>query len=111
MTSRHVKGEALSEEVREWYRRAERDLAKARDDLERGWYPEGCFYAQQACEKILKAYPRTVGVVVRSHRIEALLLAKGQGLQVDDLLENRGLLEELSEQYLAPRYPNFRGGR
>jgi HEPN domain-containing protein len=38
-----------------------------------------------------------------------LLLAREQGLDVEDLLKDRGVLEELSDQYLAPRYPNFRG--
>lgn len=110
MAGRREKREALSEQVADWYKRARHDLEKARDDLERGWHPDACFYAQQACEKILKAYLRSKGVVVRTHRIEELLLLAGnQGLDVDDLLKDGDVLEELSDQYLTPRYPNFRG--
>lgn len=44
------------------------------------------FLRPQACEKILKAYFRSKGIIVRTHRIEEwLLLAKDQGLSVDDL--------------------------
>jgi len=101
---------ALLEQVREWYKRAKHDLDKAKDDLDRGWYPNSCFYAQQACEKILKAYLRARGVIAKGHRIEdLLLLAKHQGLDVNDLLKDRHGIEELSDQYLAPRYPNFKG--
>jgi len=110
MASPYERKAALSEQVREWYKRARHDLDKARDDLERGWYPDSCFYAQQACEKVLKAYLRSRGVVVRGHRLEELLmLAEGQGLDVKDLLRDRRGLGELSDQYVAPRYPNFKG--
>jgi len=110
MAVRREKKKALSEQVTDWYERARRDMEKARDDLERGWYPEACFYAQQACEKILKAYLRSKGVIVRAHRREdLLLLTKDQGLEVEDLLRDRSDLEDLSDQYLAPRYPNFKG--
>jgi len=110
MAGRREKREALSEQIADWYKRARHDLEKARDDLERGWYPDSCFYAQQAREKILKAYLRSKGVIVRTHRDEELLLlARDQGLNVDDLLKDADVLEELSDQYLAPCYPNFRG--
>lgn len=86
------------------------DLDKARDDLERGGHSDSCFYARQACEKILKAYLRSKRVIVRTHRIEELLLlARDQDLNVEDLLKDRGGLKELSDQYVVPRYPNFRG--
>ncbi|MEM3027852.1 MAG: HEPN domain-containing protein [Candidatus Bathyarchaeia archaeon] len=39
MVRRPGKMEALSEQVEDWYKRARHDLDKARDDLERGWYP------------------------------------------------------------------------
>jgi len=110
MAGHRQKVEALSEQVADWYERARRDLDKGKDDLERGWYPEACFYAQQACEKILKAYLRSKGVIARTHRIEGLLLlASDRGLDAADLLEDKAGLEELSDQYLAPRYPNFKG--
>jgi hypothetical protein len=37
------------------------------------------------------------------------LLARDQDLNVEDLLKDRGGLKELSDQYVVPRYPNFRG--
>jgi len=46
MAGRRGKREALSEQVVDWYKRARHDLDKAMSDLERGWYPDSCFYAQ-----------------------------------------------------------------
>ena len=37
------------------------------------------------------------------------MLARDQDLNVEDLLKDRGGLKELSDQYVVPRYPNFRG--
>lgn len=108
--TRKKKREGLLRQVKEWYKMAKHDIEKAEDDLKRGWYSDSCFYSRQACEKILKAFLRSRGVIVKGHRIEELLLiSKEYGLEVADLMGEKEQLEELSDQYLAPRYPNFRG--
>ncbi len=103
------KGE-LIQSVKECYVMAKHDLEKAEDDLKRGWFSDSCFFSQQAAEKILKAFLRSQGVVVRGHRLEKLILLAGkQGLNIDEFLKMKGKVEELSEQYMSPRYPNFKG--
>ncbi|KPV62487.1 MAG: HEPN domain protein [Candidatus Bathyarchaeota archaeon BA1] len=110
IVTKKKKEEELIQQVKEWHKLAKHDIEKAEDDLNRGWYSDSCFYSQQACEKILKAFLRSRGVIMRGHKIEELIMvSKEHGLEVEDLIERREMLEELSDQYLAPRYPNFRG--
>ena len=100
----------LVKHVAEWHKLAKHDIEKAEDDLKRGWYSDSCFYSQQACEKILKAFLRSKGAVVRGHRIERLLkLSSEYGLDVGDLIKDEIKVRELSDQYTSPRYPNFKG--
>ena len=112
MISEIMPTEETIKQTKNWLDRAKRDFEKARDDLERGWLPESCFHSQQASEKALKAFLRSRGVVVKGHRIEKLLdICRGRGLEVGPFLRDIELVSDLSDQYGAPRYPNFMGRR
>ena len=85
------------------------DLRSAHRALEDEDYPDACFHAQQVAEKALKAFLRANNIIPWGRNIEALLnRARQLGLQVDDLLARSDDVRVLSEQYMAPRYPNFR---
>ncbi|GAB6943478.1 HEPN domain-containing protein [Vulcanisaeta sp. JCM 14467] len=92
-----------------WYARAERYRALSRDMLNRGFYPEACFFAQQATEFYLKGrLIELTGSRLYTHSIIALLN------QVDSIL-NKPLNDEvircaklLTEQYIGSRYPDAR---
>jgi len=100
---------STEEQVREWYEAALMDFRSARRALEAGDFPDACFHAQQMAEKALKAFLRANNIIPWGHNIEALLLKASQlGLEVDDLLSRADDVRRLSEQYMAPRYPNFR---
>jgi len=100
---------STQEQVREWYQAALMDLRSARRALEDEDYPDACFHAQQVAEKALKAFLRANNIIPWGRNIEALLnRARQLGLQVDDLLARSDDVRVLSEQYMAPRYPNFR---
>ena len=97
--------------VRRWHEAALHDLELAELLAERGFYSDACFYAQQTAEKALKAFLRARGLSPWGHRVEELLRAAAEeGLDVADLLspDRIGQVKSLSDQYLAPRYPDFR---
>ena len=97
-------------EAREWYEAAVEDLREAAFLIDSGWYPDACFHAQQAAEKALKAFLRASGIVARTHRLSQLArAAEHHGLDLSGIREEE--LELLAEQYMAPRYPNFRQER
>jgi len=97
------------EQVREWFDASLRDLRSAHRALDGGDFPDACFHAQQAAEKALKAFLRANDVIPWGHDIEALLRWAGRlGLSVGDLLAEPEEIRMLNEQYMAPRYPNFR---
>ena len=100
---------STEEQVKEWYLAALMDLRSARRAVEGEDFPDACFHAQQAAEKALKAFLRANNMVPWGHDIEALLSrAHAFGLPVEDLLARPEDIRMLSEQYMAPRYPNFR---
>jgi len=99
----------MREQVKEWYLAALMDLRSAKRAMEGEDFPDACFHAQQAAEKALKAFLRAHNMVPWGHDIEALLSrARALGLPADDLLARPEDIRMLSEQYMAPRYPNFR---
>jgi len=80
---------------------AERDLGKARVDLEHGYHEWACFTAHQAAEKALKAVMERLGKVARGHSLLGLL----QGLDDGDEARLHGA-RVLDRYYLEARYPN-----
>lgn len=108
---RHA-GRRFRQCVVDWYERAKYDIDKALFDFDAGWYPDVCYHSQQSAEKILKAFLWAQGVRIKGHRIEDLMkLAENYGIDFSNLLRDRERIEELSDQYFAPRYPNFRSRR
>ncbi|HID18228.1 TPA: HEPN domain-containing protein, partial [Candidatus Bathyarchaeota archaeon] len=100
---------AARRQIREWYDASLMDLRSARRALEDRDFLDACFHAQQAAEKALKAFLRANGIIPWGHDVEALLLrARKLDLPVDDLLAEPDEIRMLNEQYMAPRYPNFR---
>ena len=93
-----------TEEWREWVSYAERDRSEAEDAFSRGVWSEACFHAQQACEKLLKAFLLSKGVFVRVHDIGRLL--DEASLFSPELRALRPSLEPLTIHYYAARYPN-----
>lgn len=92
-----------------WYSRSERMKALAREFLERGFYPESCFFAQQAVEFYLKgklleltgSRPYTHSIL---HLVQSLLRIRG-GEAPGELIR---CAKYLTEQYLGSRYPDAR---
>lgn len=95
----------MREEASLWFRQAERDLEKARNDLLTHDWDSAAFWSQQAAEKALKALLLSRGRVYRGHSLLALAeTAKSElGLSVDDII---GDLRELTIHYTISRYPN-----
>jgi len=102
-------GTALRGQVKEWFEAAVLDMGSARRAFRDGDYPDACFHSQQAAEKALKAFLRANGVIPWGHDVEGLLRrAVDFDLPLRHLLSRGGELRFLSEQYIAPRYPDYR---
>ena len=92
----------MGNRARDWLAQAERDLEQARDSARAGRYEWGCFAAQQAAEKAVKALHLAQGQEAWGHVIARLL--KELPLQVPALLVDKGRV--LDNFYLATRYAN-----
>lgn len=87
--------------VSDWKKQAENDLQWARYSFEGGFYAQTCFVAQQAAEKMVKAYCFYKGYdVIRTHSL----------FQIVRSLKENGVLEknakELDLYYISGRYPD-----
>ncbi|MGQ9839523.1 MAG: HEPN domain-containing protein [Anaerolineae bacterium] len=51
----------MAQRSADWLRQAQRDLEHARHDASDGYYEWGCFSAQQAAEKAVKALYQHLG--------------------------------------------------
>jgi HEPN domain-containing protein len=92
----------MGNRARDWLAQAERDPEQARDSARAGRYEWGCFAAQQAAEKAVKALHLAQGQEAWGHVIARLL--KELPLQVPALLVDKGRV--LDNFYLATRYAN-----
>ncbi|MHA1578018.1 MAG: HEPN domain-containing protein [Candidatus Freyarchaeota archaeon] len=81
-------------------RQAEKDLAKARRDLDEGDYEWACFTSQQAAEKAVKALFQFRGVEIRGHTVSELAEQVGASEEIVDLAK------ELDHHYIPSRYPD-----
>ena len=92
----------MAERSSDWLRQSEKDLEKAKLDIDWGYYEWSCFTAQQAAEKALKALFQHLNAEAWGHGAKALL----DKLPFDDgkaLLEDAKFLDKL---YIPTRYPN-----
>ena len=88
-----------------WMRQAERDLAKALNDLVTRDWDSAAFWAQQAAEKALKAVLLNAGVVYRGHDLLGIAerIERELGIDTSEITED---LRELTIHYTVSRYPN-----
>ena len=88
---------------RDWLDQAERDLSRARLDIEHEYWEWACFTAQQAAEKAVKALHMNRGRTAWGHAITPMLRALAE-IEVPDKLVHKGQL--LDAHYIPTRYPN-----
>lgn len=94
-----------AEDVREWLRRAQEDLAVTRRAITGDLFEPGCFHCQQAVEKRLKAYlVWNESTPPRVHDLP-LLLDACQKLD-SSFLEKRDQWEWLTGYAIVARYPS-----
>ncbi len=95
---------------RDWLEQSERDMKKARLDLEHKYYEWACFTAQQAAEKAVKALFMKMNKTVRGHSIYKFLEAATGDMKIDqDMLHYARVLDRY---YIESRCPNgFPSGR
>lgn len=92
----------MAERSLDWLRQAEKDLEKAKLDLEWGYYEWACFTSHQAAEKAIKAVYQHIHGDALGHGTKALL----ESLPYEDCMayiEEAKLLDKL---YIPTRYPN-----
>jgi HEPN domain-containing protein len=92
----------MAERSSDWLRQAEKDLEKAKLDLEWGYYEWACFTAQQSAEKAIKALFQRLHGEAWGHGTKALL----EALPNEDtagLMDHAKLLDKF---YIPTRYPN-----
>lgn len=89
---------------KDWYEQSKEDIKHAKNSLEVGDYSWGCFAAQQAAEKALKALHMKFGQIAWGHSIVEL---------IENLPEEKKPPQEfltkakkLDKYYIPPRYPN-----
>ncbi len=88
----------------DWMKQAERDLERARLDIELGFYEWACFTAQQSAEKAVKAVFQKLGKSLRGHSLLKMFEALDIELKVPENLFNCAKL--LDRYYIEARYPN-----
>ena len=89
---------------------AERDLERAKLDVEHGFYEWACFTAQQSAEKAIKALGMKIGIDLWGHSLTAMLEALERKVNVPESVER--LAKLLDKYYIPTRYPNgFASGK
>lgn len=92
----------MSERSWDWLRQAEKDLEKAKLDLEWGYYEWACFTSHQAAEKAIKGLFQHLHGDAWGHSTKSLI----ENLPFADrfvFIEEAKLLDKF---YIPTRYPN-----
>lgn len=92
----------MVERSADWLRQAQKDLEKAKLDVDWGYYEWACFTAQQAAKKALKGLFQHLHGEAWGHGTKVLL----ENLPYEDrdvLLDDAKLLDKM---YVPTRYPN-----
>ncbi len=88
----------------DWLAQAERDLEKAKLDLQYEYWEWACFTSQQAAEKAVKGFLLNRGKAVLGHSITAMLNPlTAEFPDLTNLLPHAQLLDAY---YISARYPN-----
>ena len=88
----------------DWFKQARGDFAHAEHSLAAGDFSWGCFAAQQAGEKAVKALYQKLGAEAWGHAVSGLLSALPLAHQPSEELLERA--KELDKHYVSSRYPN-----
>ena len=94
----------LGDDWRDWLSYAEDDRREAHIAFERGSWREACFHAQQACEKLLKAYLIKRGIFIPTYDLG--ILSDEVARYVKEVKELISELKQLTKHYFTARYPN-----
>ena len=85
----------------DWLAQAENDLEWGRASVDRGFYSQACFIAQQAAEKSLKAMAFKGGAeIVKSHSVKQIALSLGLNGEIEKAAA------VLDQYYITARYPD-----
>lgn len=87
----------------DWLDQAQRDLEKAKIDLQHQYWEWACFTCQQAAEKAVKALLLFQGYDAWGHAITPMLRSLEEPLVPPDLIEKAQILDAY---YIQTRYPN-----
>lgn len=88
----------------DWLAQAQRDLEKAKIDLQYEYWEWACFTSQQAAEKGVKGFLLTRSKAVIGHSITAMLASLQE--EFADLSELIPYAQLLDAYYIPTRYPN-----
>jgi HEPN domain-containing protein len=88
---------------RDWLAQAERDLQRARVDVQFEFWEWACFTSQQATEKAVKGLLMYRGSDVWGHGITGMLRELGEPFSGEAVL---GMGQLLDSYYIPTRYPN-----
>jgi HEPN domain-containing protein len=88
----------------DWLEQAERDLSKARLDLEHSYFEWACFSSQQAVEKAAKALGMSGQLTIWGHAVSVILRALSESLEIPEELIS--LAQVLDANYIPSRYPH-----
>lgn len=88
---------------RDWLAQAQRDLEKAKIDLQYQYWEWACFTAQQSAEKAVKALLMYHGSTVWGHAITPMLRSLDKLTVPDRIIQYAQLLDIY---YIPTRYPN-----
>ncbi len=89
---------------KDWLDQAERDLEKAKLDMQYEFYEWACFTSQQAAEKAVKALGMHMNAGIWGHSVTAALRSLAENITIPDEIINLG--QELDAYYIPTRYPN-----
>ena len=88
----------------DWLRQAERDLKRAKLDIEHECYEWTCFTSQQAIEKVVKVVYQSLNSSVRGHSIVKMLKGLEEQFGIhEDIIHGARILDRY---YFEARYPN-----
>ena len=90
--------------AKDWLNQAKKDLEQAKSSRENGHHEWGCFIAQQAAEKAVKAIHLALRQQAWGHVVAKLIAELPEEHQPEnDLIEKARVLDSF---YIPTRYPN-----